>query len=62
MQRCKKININQIELELCVISGVDAPTQYSCEAHNEKGLTVSREAHVNIKGKAISPRHTAKHK
>ncbi len=34
-------------------AGVDAPTQYSCEAHNEKGLTVSREAHVNIKGKAI---------
>ncbi|XP_056617127.1 tyrosine-protein kinase Mer [Triplophysa dalaica] len=31
------------------IEGVDAPTQYSCEAHNEKGLTVSREAHVNIK-------------
>uniref|UniRef100_A0A672KYX5 receptor protein-tyrosine kinase n=1 Tax=Sinocyclocheilus grahami TaxID=75366 RepID=A0A672KYX5_SINGR len=29
--------------------GVDAPTQYSCEAHNEKGLTVSREAHINIK-------------
>uniref|UniRef100_A0A9J7XS36 receptor protein-tyrosine kinase n=1 Tax=Cyprinus carpio carpio TaxID=630221 RepID=A0A9J7XS36_CYPCA len=22
---------------------------YSCEAHNEKGLTVSREAHINIK-------------
>uniref|UniRef100_A0A8C2IMI7 receptor protein-tyrosine kinase n=1 Tax=Cyprinus carpio TaxID=7962 RepID=A0A8C2IMI7_CYPCA len=34
------------------IEGVDAPTQYSCEAHNEKGLTVSREAHINIKGKA----------
>ncbi|KAA0718345.1 Tyrosine-protein kinase [Triplophysa tibetana] len=31
------------------IEGVDAPTQYSCEAHNEKGLTVSREAQVNIK-------------
>ncbi|XP_067277738.1 tyrosine-protein kinase Mer [Pseudorasbora parva] len=31
------------------VKGVDAPTQYSCEAHNEKGLTVSREAHVNIK-------------
>ncbi|XP_016330123.1 tyrosine-protein kinase Mer isoform X2 [Sinocyclocheilus anshuiensis] len=31
------------------IEGVDAPTQYSCEAHNEKGLTVSREAHINIK-------------
>ncbi|KAF4106123.1 tyrosine-protein kinase Mer isoform X2 [Onychostoma macrolepis] len=32
-----------------IIKGVDAPTQYSCEAHNEKGLTVSREAHINIK-------------
>lgn len=31
------------------VNGVDAPTQYSCEAHNEKGLTASREAHVNIK-------------
>ncbi|KAM9477990.1 tyrosine-protein kinase Mer [Clarias gariepinus] len=31
------------------IQGVDSPTQYSCEAHNDKGLTVSREAHVNIK-------------
>uniref|UniRef100_A0A8C2L2L7 receptor protein-tyrosine kinase n=1 Tax=Cyprinus carpio TaxID=7962 RepID=A0A8C2L2L7_CYPCA len=29
--------------------GVNASTQYSCEAHNEKGLTVSREAHINIK-------------
>lgn len=31
------------------IEGVDAPTQFSCEAHNEKGLTASREAHINIK-------------
>uniref|UniRef100_A0A671K5X3 receptor protein-tyrosine kinase n=1 Tax=Sinocyclocheilus anshuiensis TaxID=1608454 RepID=A0A671K5X3_9TELE len=31
------------------IEGVDALTQYSCEAHNEKGLTVSKEAHINIK-------------
>lgn len=31
--------------------GVDSPTQYSCEAHNAKGVTVSREAHVNIKGR-----------
>ncbi|XP_059421692.1 tyrosine-protein kinase Mer-like [Carassius carassius] len=31
------------------IEGVDAPTQYSCEAHNKKGLAVSREAHINIK-------------
>lgn len=31
--------------------GVDSPTQYSCEAHNTKGVTVSREAQVNIKGR-----------
>ncbi|XP_052468431.1 tyrosine-protein kinase Mer [Carassius gibelio] len=31
------------------IEGVDAPTQFSCEAHNEKGLTVSKEAHINVK-------------
>ncbi|XP_052007734.1 tyrosine-protein kinase Mer-like [Xyrauchen texanus] len=31
------------------IEGVNEPTLYSCEAHNEKGLTVSREAHINIK-------------
>uniref|UniRef100_A0AAR2M149 receptor protein-tyrosine kinase n=1 Tax=Pygocentrus nattereri TaxID=42514 RepID=A0AAR2M149_PYGNA len=30
---------------------VDAPTQYSCEAHNAKGVSVSKEAHVNIKGR-----------
>lgn len=34
-------------------SGVEAPTQYSCEAHNDKGVTVSREAHVNIKGRIL---------
>lgn len=32
-------------------TGVDSPTQYSCEAYNAKGVTVSREAHVNIKGR-----------
>ncbi|XP_051946256.1 tyrosine-protein kinase Mer-like [Xyrauchen texanus] len=31
------------------VEGVVKPTLYSCEAHNEKGLTVSREAHINIK-------------
>ncbi|KAI4871491.1 hypothetical protein NFI96_019583 [Prochilodus magdalenae] len=30
-------------------TGVDTPTQYSCEAYNDKGVTVSREAHINIK-------------
>ncbi|XP_068597274.1 tyrosine-protein kinase Mer [Brachionichthys hirsutus] len=31
------------------VSGVDKYTQFSCEAHNIKGLTTSREADVNIK-------------
>ncbi|XP_045926411.1 tyrosine-protein kinase Mer [Micropterus dolomieu] len=31
------------------VSGVDKFTQFSCEAHNAKGVTTSREAHINIK-------------
>ncbi|KAM6956321.1 tyrosine-protein kinase Mer [Aplochiton taeniatus] len=31
------------------VSGVDIYTQFSCEAHNMKGLTTSREAQINIK-------------
>ncbi|KAK9541715.1 hypothetical protein VZT92_001737 [Zoarces viviparus] len=31
------------------VSGVDKYTQFSCEAHNPKGVTTSREANVNIK-------------
>uniref|UniRef100_A0AAQ6A0G5 receptor protein-tyrosine kinase n=1 Tax=Amphiprion ocellaris TaxID=80972 RepID=A0AAQ6A0G5_AMPOC len=31
-------------------SSVDKYTQFSCEAHNSKGVTTSREANVNIKG------------
>lgn len=33
------------------IAGVDKYTQFSCEAHNQKGVTTSREANINIKGK-----------
>uniref|UniRef100_A0A8C5HMQ8 receptor protein-tyrosine kinase n=1 Tax=Gouania willdenowi TaxID=441366 RepID=A0A8C5HMQ8_GOUWI len=33
------------------ISGVDEYTQFSCEARNTKGVSTSREAHINIKGK-----------
>uniref|UniRef100_A0A6Q2ZIU9 receptor protein-tyrosine kinase n=1 Tax=Esox lucius TaxID=8010 RepID=A0A6Q2ZIU9_ESOLU len=29
--------------------GVDRYTQFSCEAHNHKGVTTSREANINIK-------------
>ncbi|KAM4591105.1 tyrosine-protein kinase Mer [Odontesthes bonariensis] len=31
------------------VSGVDKFTRFSCEAHNKKGVTTSREANVNIK-------------
>ncbi|XP_030628157.1 tyrosine-protein kinase Mer [Chanos chanos] len=31
------------------IEGVDSPTQYSCEARNQKGLSTSKEARINIK-------------
>ncbi|XP_047458990.1 tyrosine-protein kinase Mer [Mugil cephalus] len=31
------------------VPGVDKYTQFSCEAHNDKGVTTSREASVNIK-------------
>ncbi|XP_068184094.1 tyrosine-protein kinase Mer [Antennarius striatus] len=34
------------------VSGVDKFTQFSCEAHNMKGLTTSREANINVK---VSP-------
>uniref|UniRef100_A0A3Q0RLS6 receptor protein-tyrosine kinase n=1 Tax=Amphilophus citrinellus TaxID=61819 RepID=A0A3Q0RLS6_AMPCI len=30
---------------------VDKYTRFSCEANNTKGITTSREAHINIKGK-----------
>ncbi|XP_040033984.2 tyrosine-protein kinase Mer [Gasterosteus aculeatus] len=33
----------------CSVSGVDKYTQFSCEAHNSKGVTTSREANINIK-------------
>uniref|UniRef100_A0A6Q2XTX0 receptor protein-tyrosine kinase n=1 Tax=Esox lucius TaxID=8010 RepID=A0A6Q2XTX0_ESOLU len=31
------------------VTGVDRYTQFSCEAHNHKGVTTSREANINIK-------------
>uniref|UniRef100_A0AAR2LTQ3 receptor protein-tyrosine kinase n=1 Tax=Pygocentrus nattereri TaxID=42514 RepID=A0AAR2LTQ3_PYGNA len=45
-----KINQTGHSPSTVTIQGVDAPTQYSCEAHNAKGVSVSKEAHVNIKG------------
>lgn len=35
-------------------AGVDKYTRFSCEANNTKGITTSREAHVNVKGKTGS--------
>lgn len=32
-------------------AGVYKYTEFSCEAHNAKGVTTSREANINIKGK-----------
>ncbi|XP_064174211.1 tyrosine-protein kinase Mer [Anguilla rostrata] len=31
------------------IPGVDSPTHFSCEARNQKGVTTSREARINVK-------------
>ncbi|XP_072912067.1 tyrosine-protein kinase Mer [Hemitrygon akajei] len=36
-------------LSVLNVAGVDKQTRYSCEAHNKKGVTVSRKAQVNIK-------------
>ncbi|KAI1894553.1 hypothetical protein AGOR_G00116970 [Albula goreensis] len=32
------------------IPGVDRPTLFSCEANNNRGVSTSREAHINVKG------------
>ncbi|XP_031434447.2 tyrosine-protein kinase Mer [Clupea harengus] len=43
-------NISEPSPSTIRITGVHKPTQYSCEAHNSRGLALSREAHINIKG------------
>ncbi|XP_017320153.1 tyrosine-protein kinase Mer isoform X1 [Ictalurus punctatus] len=45
----QRLNHTSLSPSTITIPGVDSPTQYSCEAHNTKGVTVSREAQVNIK-------------
>lgn len=40
-----------LDTSLVSFAGVDKYTQFSCEAHNSKGVTTSREANINIKGK-----------
>ncbi|XP_062851926.1 tyrosine-protein kinase Mer isoform X3 [Trichomycterus rosablanca] len=49
LHRGQKLNQTSNSSSTMTIQGVDTPTTYSCEAHNAKGVTVSREAHVNIK-------------
>ncbi|RXM99242.1 Tyrosine-protein kinase Mer [Acipenser ruthenus] len=36
------------------VEGINKPVKYSCEAHNNKGVSTSNEAHINIK-EAPSP-------
>uniref|UniRef100_A0A3Q4HDZ0 receptor protein-tyrosine kinase n=1 Tax=Neolamprologus brichardi TaxID=32507 RepID=A0A3Q4HDZ0_NEOBR len=38
-------------------AGVDKYTRFSCEANNTKGITTSREAHVNVKVHPRPPTH-----
>uniref|UniRef100_A0A669EML5 receptor protein-tyrosine kinase n=1 Tax=Oreochromis niloticus TaxID=8128 RepID=A0A669EML5_ORENI len=39
------------------VTGVDKYTRFSCEANNTKGITTSREAHVNVKVHPRPPTH-----
>ncbi|XP_036429522.1 tyrosine-protein kinase Mer [Colossoma macropomum] len=50
LHKGQKINQTGHSPSTITIQGLDAPTQYSCEAHNAKGVSVSKEAHINIKG------------
>ncbi|XP_062375779.1 tyrosine-protein kinase Mer [Sardina pilchardus] len=43
-------NISEPSPSTIRIAGVDKPTRYSCEAINSRGLTLSKEAHINLKG------------
>uniref|UniRef100_A0A4W4H411 receptor protein-tyrosine kinase n=1 Tax=Electrophorus electricus TaxID=8005 RepID=A0A4W4H411_ELEEL len=49
LHKGQKLNHTSHSPSTITIQGVDSPTQYSCEAHNSKGVAVSREAHINIK-------------
>ncbi|XP_059372958.1 tyrosine-protein kinase Mer-like [Carassius carassius] len=49
LHKGKRFEEHKQSPSIITIEGVDAPTQYSCEAHNVKGLTVSKEAHINVK-------------
>ncbi|XP_072533606.1 tyrosine-protein kinase Mer isoform X2 [Salminus brasiliensis] len=49
LHKGQKINQTSQSPSTITVLGIDAPTQYSCEAHNARGVTVSKEAHINIK-------------
>lgn len=46
--------VRQLKCYILSIAGVDKHTQFSCEAHNAKGVTTSREASINIKGETLA--------
>ncbi|XP_033873266.3 tyrosine-protein kinase Mer-like isoform X1 [Acipenser ruthenus] len=43
-----------VSLSYLPVQGINEPVKYSCEAHNNKGVSTSNEAHINIK-EAPSP-------
>lgn len=45
-------SFNVVHIPPLSLSGVNEFTQFSCEAYNRKGVTTSREANINIKGKS----------
>lgn len=44
------LNWHSSESATLSFAGVDKYTQFSCEAHNKKGVSTSREANINIRG------------
>ncbi|XP_074065379.1 tyrosine-protein kinase Mer [Macrotis lagotis] len=45
----------EISPSVLTVSGLAEPATFSCEAHNDKGLTVSKEGQVNIKAIPSAP-------
>ncbi|XP_023267501.1 tyrosine-protein kinase Mer-like [Seriola lalandi dorsalis] len=43
------VNNSHLSPSSYLVPGVDKYTQFSCEAHNSKGVATSREANINIK-------------
>ncbi|NXD19989.1 MERTK kinase, partial [Spelaeornis formosus] len=52
------VQVNQkphISPSVLTVPGLDKPAQFSCEAHNSKGLTASSLGQINIKGIPSAP-------